>query len=162
MTALATAMLAGVPCKVNAHARMVAHGGAQGPDQEQCNLSKDLVVQALERVKSGTKDEAEDGLQLLKHATEVCINNGDAWYYRSVFEKERGQPGNVQYALDKAKKFGSEAMEQGANPFHLATGGAAGGAATADGGTVKNAALPERNGRWLWASQSSRTSICRV
>ena len=62
----------------------------------------------------------------MKHATEVCISNGDAWYYRSVFEKERGQPGNVQYALDKAKKFGSEAMEQGANPFHLATGGPAG------------------------------------
>ena len=94
--------------------------------QDQCNLAKDLVVQALERVKTGTKDEAEDGLQLLKHATEVCINNGDAWYYRSVFEKERGQPGNVQYALDKAKKFGSEAMEQGANPFHLATGTSAG------------------------------------
>jgi hypothetical protein len=94
--------------------------------QDQCNLAKDLVVQALERVKTGTKDEAEDGLQLLKHATEVCINNGDAWYYRSVFENERGQPGNVQYALDKAKKFGSEAMEQGANPFHLATGTSAG------------------------------------
>jgi hypothetical protein len=99
--------------------------GMQERDQEQCNLSKDLVVQALERVKTGTKDEAEDGLQLLKHATEVCISNGDAWYYRSVFEKERGELGNVQYALDKAKKFGSEAMAQGANPFHLATGGQA-------------------------------------
>lgn len=99
---------------------------AQERDQEQCNLSKDLVVQALERVKTGTKQEAEDGLQLLKHATETCISNGDAWYYRSVFEKQLGQPGNVQYALDKAKRFGSEAMEQGANPFHLATAPAAG------------------------------------
>jgi Caspase domain len=105
-------------------------------DQEQCNLSKDLVVQALERVKIGTKEEADDGLQLLKHATEVCISNGDAWYYRSVFEKERSQPGNVQYALDKAKKFGSEAMEQGANPFHLATGAPAGALAGSVTGSV--------------------------
>jgi Caspase domain len=94
---------------------------AQERELDQCNLSKDLVVQALERVKTGTKDEAEDGLQLLKHATEVCASNGDAWYYRSVFEKQRGQQVNVQYALEKAKKFGSEAMQQGANPFHLAT-----------------------------------------
>ena len=106
--------------------------------QDQCNLAKDLVVQALERVKAGTKDEAEDGLQLLKHATEVCISNGDAWYYRSVFERERGQPGNVQYALDKAKKFGSEAMAQGANPFRLATGTGAGVA------TVPTGALGEK------------------
>ena len=104
-------------------ALLTSRAVAQERAEEPCNLSKDLVVQALERVKTGTKDEAEDGLQLLKHATEVCISNGDAWYYRSVFEKQRGQPGNVQYALDKAKKFGSEAMEQGASPFHLATGG---------------------------------------
>jgi hypothetical protein len=102
---------------------IAAAASAQERDQESCNLSKDLVVQALERVKTGTKQEAEDGLQLLKHATETCISNGDAWYYRAVFEKERGQPGNAPYAMDKAKKFGSEAMEQGANPFHLATGG---------------------------------------
>jgi hypothetical protein len=107
---------------------------AQERDQEKCNVSKDLVVQALERVKTGTKDEAEDGLQLLKHATELCINNGDGWYYRSVFERERGQPGNVQYALDKAKKFGSEAMEQGANPFHLATSGPGAGTGAAVNG----------------------------
>jgi hypothetical protein len=97
--------------------------------QEQCNLSKDLVVQALELVKTGSKQEADDGIQLLKHATEVFLGNGDAWYYRSIFEKERGQPGNVKYALDKAKKYGSEAMKQGANPFHLATGAASGAAA---------------------------------
>jgi hypothetical protein len=107
---------------------------AQERDQEKCNVSKDLVVQALERVKTGTKDEADDGLQLLKHATELCINNGDAWYYRSVFEKERGQPGNVQYAVDKAKKFGSEAMAEGANPFRLATSGPGAGAGAAVSG----------------------------
>jgi Caspase domain len=101
--------------------------------QEQRNLSKDLVVQALELVKTGSKQEAEDGIQLLKHATEVFISNGDAWYYRSIFEMERGQPGNVKYALDKAKKYGSEAMEQGANPFHLATGAGSGSVAAGAG-----------------------------
>ena len=126
---------------------MSVFGGHAGPygdqrDNEKCNLSKDLVVQALELVKSGTKGEAEDGFQLLKHATEVCINNGDAWYYRSVFEKERGQPENVQYALDKAKKFGSEAMEQGANPFHLATSAPA--SAAGAGAVVSGKPLGEK------------------
>jgi hypothetical protein len=90
-------------------------------EQEKLNLSKDVVVQALEQVKLGTKKEAEDGLQLLKHATEICYENGDAWYYRAVFEKERGQPANAPYALDKAKKYGSEALQLQLNPFHLAT-----------------------------------------
>jgi uncharacterized caspase-like protein len=116
----------------------VAAGGLteDRESQEQRNLSKDLVVQALELVKTGSKQEADDGIQLLKHATEVFLSNGDAWYYRSIFEKERGQPGNVKYALDKAKKYGSEAMEQGANPFHLATGTASGAVSAAAPGPV--------------------------
>jgi hypothetical protein len=89
--------------------------------QDQCNLAKDIVVQALERIKTGTIEEAGDGLQLLKHATEVCINSGDAWYYRSVFEKKLGQPSKSEYSLKKAKMFGSEAMDQSADPFQLAT-----------------------------------------
>jgi hypothetical protein len=90
--------------------------------QDQCNLAKDLVVQGLERVKTGTNDEVGDGLQLLKHATEVCINSGDAWYYRSLFENKLGQTAKADYSLKKAKMFGSEAMDQGENPFQLATG----------------------------------------
>jgi hypothetical protein len=93
--------------------------------QDQCNLAKDLVVQGLERVKTGANDEVGDGLQLLKHGTEVCINSGDAWYYRSLFERKLGQTANADYALKKAKMFGSEAMDQGASPFQLATGPAA-------------------------------------
>jgi hypothetical protein len=92
--------------------------------QDECNLAKDLVVQGLERVRTGTNDEAADGLQLLKHATEVCINLGDAWYYRSVFERKLGQASQADYSLKKAKTFGSEAMDQSGNPFQLATGGA--------------------------------------
>jgi Caspase domain len=91
------------------------------PAQDQCNLAKDIVVQALERIKTGTNKEAGDGVQLLKHATEVCISDGDAWYYRAIFEKKLGQSSKSDYSLKKAKMFGSEAMDQGADPFQLAT-----------------------------------------
>ncbi len=101
--------------------------------QEHCNLAKDLVVQALERIKIGTNEEAGDGLQLLKHATEVCINSGDAWYYRSLFEKKLGQPSKADYSLKKAKMFSSEAMDAGADPFVLSTVPHAGALAAAPG-----------------------------
>ncbi len=105
--------------------------------QDQCNLAKDLVVQGLERVKTGTNDEVGDGLQLLKHATEVCINAGDAWYYRSLFENKLGQAAKSKYSLEKARMFGSEAMDQGADPFHLATGPGPGAIAKAPAGPVR-------------------------
>ncbi len=106
---------------------------SQGIAQERCNLAKDLVVQALERVKTGTNEEAGDGLQLLKHATEVCINSGDAWYYRSIFEKKLGQAAKADYSFKKAKMFSSEAMEAGSDPFVLSTGPHLGTAVPAPG-----------------------------
>jgi uncharacterized caspase-like protein len=90
---------------------------AQG---ERCGVSKDFEVQALEQIKTGAASEVEDGLQLLKHATEVCASFGDAWYYRSLFERKLGQAPKANYSLDKAKLFGSQAMDDGANPFVLA------------------------------------------
>jgi uncharacterized caspase-like protein len=90
---------------------------AQG---ERCGVSKDFEVQALEQIKTGAAPEVEDGLQLLKHATEVCASFGDAWYYRSVFERKLGQVPKANYSLEKAKLFGSQAMDDGANPFVLA------------------------------------------
>ncbi len=90
---------------------------AQG---EKCGVSKDFEVQALEQIKTGANPEVEDGLQLLKHATEVCASFGDAWYYRSLFERKLGQTPKANYSLDKAKLFGSQAMDDGANPFVLA------------------------------------------
>jgi hypothetical protein len=77
-------------------------------------------VQALEQIKTGATPEVEDGLQLLKHATEVCASFGDAWYYRSLFERKLGQVPKANYSLEKAKLFGSQAMDDGANPFVLA------------------------------------------
>jgi hypothetical protein len=90
---------------------------AQG---EKCGAAKDLVVQGLEQIKIATQSEIADGLQLLKHATEVCPTYGDAWYYRSLFEAKLGRNSNATYALGKAKLFGSDAMNEGANPFVLA------------------------------------------
>ena len=46
---------------------------AQG---EKCGAAKDLVVQGLEHIKTGTESEVADGLQLLKHANEVCPTYG--------------------------------------------------------------------------------------
>jgi hypothetical protein len=94
--------------------------------QERCGLAKDFMVQALEQIKTGTANEAEDGLQLLKHANEQCASLGDAWYYRSLFERKLNQAAKSNYSLSKAKMFGSEAMDQGLDPFMLATGAPAG------------------------------------
>lgn len=80
------------------------------------------MVQALEQIKTGTTAETEDGLQLLKHANEQCAGLGDAWYYRSLFERRLQQSQKADYSLGKAKMFGSEAMDDGLDPFALATG----------------------------------------
>ena len=89
--------------------------------QERCGAGKDLMVRALERVSTNSSpSEIEDGIQLLKHATEECATLGDAWYYRSLFERKLGQNSQADYALKKAQFNGSEAMDQRLDPFHLA------------------------------------------
>ena len=88
--------------------------------QERCNLAKDLVFQGLERIKTGSNREAEDGLQLLKHALAVCNSDGDAWYYRSLFEKKLNRTAKADYSLEKAREWKSEAMEQKLDPFAVA------------------------------------------
>ncbi len=89
---------------------------------ERCGAGKDLVVQALERVRPGSSnDQFEDALQLLKHAVSTCSELGDAWYYRSLVEQRLGHTNLAQYSLSKAQEFGSEAMNEGLNPFVLAT-----------------------------------------
>ncbi len=105
----ALALLAAISCLAPAAL-------AQG---ERCGVGKDFEFQALEQIKTGVQSEVEDGLQLLKHATEICPSFGDAWYYRSLFERKLGQAPRANYSLDKAKLFGSEAMDSGANPFVL-------------------------------------------
>jgi uncharacterized caspase-like protein len=89
---------------------------------ERCGAGKDLVVQALERVTPQSDNSAfEDALQLLKHAVSACGELGDAWYYRSLVEQHLGHDSLARYAMDKARFNGSEALQQGLNPFVLAT-----------------------------------------
>src|ERR1700689_718858 len=78
--------------------------------QQACAVSKDLVVRALEIVSATPdRDQLANGLLLLKQAEEACDENGDAWYYRSVFERKLGQ-GNPQYSLRKARERNSTAL----------------------------------------------------
>jgi hypothetical protein len=91
-----------------------AHG------QERCGIARDFMFQALERLHNGSNSEVEDGLQLLKQSNEMCRAFGDAWYYRSLFERKLNQGPKADYSLSNAKKYGSEAMDQGLNPFILA------------------------------------------
>jgi Caspase domain len=95
-------------------------GSLSGEDQERCGVGKDYMVQALEQIKTGSREEVENGLQLLKHANEQCTSLGDAWYYRSLFERKLAHVPLADYSLKKAQMFGSEAMEQKADPFSLA------------------------------------------
>lgn len=80
-----------------------------------------MVVRALERLTARNSNaEIEDALQLVKQATGECAGLGDAWYFRSVFERKLGHAQLADYAMNKAKLLGSEAMDVGADPFNLA------------------------------------------
>ncbi|MFZ0631004.1 MAG: hypothetical protein WAM56_06915, partial [Acidobacteriaceae bacterium] len=91
-------------------------------DDDRCGAGKDLVVQALERVRpTSSDDDFQDALELLKHAVSTCAELGDAWYYRSLVEQRLGNTRMAQYSLSKAQTFGSEAMQEALNPLVLAT-----------------------------------------
>lgn len=94
---------------------------AAGHAQQGCAVSKDLVVRALELVSaSPARDDLSNGLLLLKQAEEACDENGDAWYYRSLFERKLGQ-GNPEYSLGKARERNAPALKSAEDPFTLAT-----------------------------------------
>jgi len=87
-----------------------------------CGAGQDLVVQALERITPQSGNDAfEDALQLLKSAVAECPELGDAWYYRSLVEKRLGHAALANYAMDKARFNGSEALDQGLDPLVLST-----------------------------------------
>ena len=97
-------------------------GGPWAYAEELCGAAKDMVVRALERIgPANTSSDLEDALQLLKHSSEECPELGDAWYYRSLFERKLGRGAQAGYALGKAKFVGSEALEQAADPFTPST-----------------------------------------
>jgi uncharacterized caspase-like protein len=99
----------------------LANGAAWGQG-ERCGAGKDLVVQALERAGPQSPAPAfDDALQLLKRASAVCAELGDAWYYRSLIEARLGHAPLAKFAADKARLLGSDAQNENLQPFILAT-----------------------------------------
>lgn len=100
----------------------LAAGTQASAESAPCGAGRDLIVQALERVHPQSDASAYgDALELLKHAVSACPELGDAWYYRSLVEKHLGHDSLANYAMGKAQFYSSEAMDQGLNPFVLAT-----------------------------------------
>jgi hypothetical protein len=89
---------------------------------ESCYTAKDVVVQALERLRadSGSSD-LEDADQLLRRAIDLCAESGDAWYYHALVASKLNRGPKAVYAMGQAQDFGSEALREGLNPFILAT-----------------------------------------
>jgi hypothetical protein len=102
---------------------LVSFGAVRSSDAEgRCGAGVDLVVQALEKVKADSKpDQLEDANQLLKRATELCAELGDAWYYRSLVERQLGHIPQADFSMRKAKMFPSDASVDQLNPFVLST-----------------------------------------
>lgn len=88
---------------------------------DECGAAQDFAVQAREKITpAASRSDLEDGLQLLKHANELCAGMGDGWYYRSLFERKLGHGPQADFALRQAKGLGSDALAQGTDPFALA------------------------------------------
>lgn len=87
-----------------------------------CSTAKDLVVQALERLRADSPPaDLEDADQLLRRAIDLCTDSGDAWYYRSLVEAKLNRQSKADFAMTQARMFSSEALQQQLNPFVLAT-----------------------------------------
>jgi len=124
-------------------------------------------VQALERVTPNSSDDAfEDALQLLKHAVFDMQRTGRRLVLPEPCEQRLGHTSLAQYSMDKARMFDSDAMQQGLNPFVLATPPAK-RALTANapqsGAPAQSAPAvagpSSRNGRWWWASAILKTAL---
>jgi Caspase domain len=112
-------------------------------EDARCGAGKDLIVQALER--AGPQSSASDfmdALQLLKRASAVCGELGDAWYYRSLVEARLGHAPLAKFAADQARLIGSDAQTQGLQPFVLATPAAPVGRALPPGANPSAGAPP--------------------
>jgi len=111
-----------------------------------CGAGQDLVVQALERITPQSGNDAfQDALELLKHAVSECPELGDAWYYRSLVERRLGHTALANYAMDKARFNGSDALNDSLNPLELSTP-ASRGFETDQGTTPVPTAPPVRPG----------------
>ena len=94
------------------------------PAGESCYAGKDLVVQALEHIRADSKSpQLSTANELLKRATDLCSESGEAWYYRSLVEEKLNDPAHAAYAMRQAVRFNSEALQDKLNPFVLSTPG---------------------------------------
>ena len=89
--------------------------------QQRCGLARDLVVHALEGMTpASTTGELRDAEQLLKRATDICAEQGDAWYYRGLMDDRAGKKELGEAARRRAALFASEALKDRLDPFTLA------------------------------------------
>src|SRR6185437_6870447 len=124
--------------------------GAQA-QSGRCGAGVDLVVQALERMSANaSSDQLGDADQLLKRATELCGELGDAWYYRSLVERKLGNTRGADFAARQAQKFPSDASAEQQNPFVLASP-LGSRAVTSNGGGSANAGGPSGPPGQRWA-----------
>ena len=87
-----------------------------------CGAGRDLIVQALERLRADSgRDQVAAADELLKRATDLCSEIGDAWYFRSLVETRLGNKPKADFALGKARFLESESLHEGVDPFVLAT-----------------------------------------
>jgi hypothetical protein len=101
---------------------LFAGGVRNAQAQGRCGAGVDLVVQALEKMRANSSSsELEDANQLLKRASELCGELGDAWYYRSLIERKLGHAAVADFAMRQARQFPSDASSEQLNPFVLAS-----------------------------------------
>ena len=111
-----------LPVPTTAFSPMSARPTSVPATGESCYAGKDLVVQALERLRPDTsRAQLTDANELLKRAIDLCSESGEAWYYRALVETEMKDPSHAAYALRQAERFGSDALQQKVNPFVLST-----------------------------------------
>jgi uncharacterized caspase-like protein len=100
---------------------LVAMFGPRAHAEGECGAAQDFVVQAREKISpQASPSDREDGLELLKHANQLCPESGDAWYYRAQFEKKLGHAPQAAFAMRQATRLGSDALSQGVDPFAVA------------------------------------------
>ncbi len=101
---------------------LVVSQPARAQQSGRCGAGVDLVVQALERLRADSSpDQLADANQLLKRASELCSELGDAWYYRSLVERKLGHAQLADFAARQAARFPSDASSDQLNPFVLAS-----------------------------------------
>ncbi len=122
------------------------------PTNQSCGAAKDLVVQALEEMGPRSRaGELDDAVQLLKRASDLCGELGDAWYYRGLVETRLQHATRADFAFGQARMFASAAEVEGTNPFVLATPDARGVMAERTAPGPKPQESPQNRPAQKWA-----------